>query len=176
MTDTASPPPAAASAPPQSAPTPAPDLDLDVADPLVELSRAFKAAMVAVRRLRGRETQRDAGGLSYAQYSLLFGLAECAELSSRELADAAYLSPATVTQMLDSLEAHGLVLRTRSARDKRVVLTGLTERGQQLVDERRAQWEPRWRATLGEFDRDELQAATAVLGRLASLFDEMAQE
>ena len=36
--------------------------------------RSFKAAMAAVRRLRGRESQRP-GELSYAQYSLLFGLA-----------------------------------------------------------------------------------------------------
>ena len=144
-------------------------------DPLEELSRAFKATMVAMRRLRGRET-RHGGELSYAQYSLLFGLSGSSELSSRELACAADLSPGTVTQMLESLEGHGLVRRTRSALDKRVVLTGLTERGQRLVDERRARFEPRWREALSEFDPEELAAAAAVLERLATMFTALAEE
>ena len=144
----------------------------------VELDRlnlSFKATMAAVRRLKGRETQRP-GELSFAQFSLLFGLAESSELSSRELACRAELSPATVTQMLDSLEAHGLVRRMRSATDKRVVLTSLTDRGQQLVDERRAIFEPRWREAMSRFDAGELRAASAVLDALAQLFTEFADE
>lgn len=144
-------------------------------DPLQALARSFKGTMAAVRRLKGRETHR-AGELSYAQYSLLFCLSEASEQSARELADSAALSPATVAQMLDSLEAHGLVQRTRSARDKRVVLTCLTERGQRLVDERRAQFEWRWREAMSEFDPDELRAAAAVLDGVASMFNEFAKE
>lgn len=142
---------------------------------LEHLSRSFKAALAAVRRLRGRETQRP-GELSYAQYHLLFGLAEQSELSSRELAERAELSAATVTQMLDSLESHGLVMRSRSASDKRVVLTSLTERGQRLVDERRAQYEPRWRAALSGFSDEELATAAAVLDALTELFNGYADE
>jgi DNA-binding MarR family transcriptional regulator len=142
---------------------------------LEHLTQSWLATMAAVRRLKGRETQRP-GELSQAQYHLLFGLAECSELSSRELACAAALSPATVTQMLDSLEAHGLVKRSRSERDKRVVLTSLTARGQQLVDERRAHYEPRWREALARFDDDELRAAGAVLDALTTLFTEFAAE
>jgi DNA-binding MarR family transcriptional regulator len=144
--------------------------------PEEELGRAFKRAMAAVRRLRGRETHRS-GELSNAQYSLLFGLAgQCGEMSSRDLADAADLSPATVTQMLDSMEASGLVVRTRSAKDKRVVLTDLTERGQQIVDEHRARVEPKWRASLAQFSEEELLTAAAVLSRLADYFENYHQE
>lgn len=140
------------------------------ADPQAELGRSFKAAMGAVRRLRGRESQR-LGRLSYAQYSLLFGLAAESELSARELAGIADLSPATVTQMLDHLESDGLVKRVRSQRDKRVVLVSLTGSGRQLVEERRARFEPRWQAALAEFSDQQLLDAAAVLGRLAELFD-----
>ena len=45
---------------------------------------SFKAAMAAVRKLRGRETHRP-GELSYAQYSLLFGLAQGGALPARDL-------------------------------------------------------------------------------------------
>lgn len=139
---------------------------------LERLGRSFKAATGAVRRLRGRETQHP-GELSYAQYSLLFGLAEQGELSARELAIAADLSPATVTPMLDALDASGLVTRVRSTEDRRVVLSALTERGRRLVAERRARFEARWREALSSFDDAQLADSAAVLDRLAALFDEL---
>ena len=142
---------------------------------LENLTQSWKTTMAVVRRLKGRETQRP-GELSFAQYHLLFGLAEQSQLSSRELACAADLSPATVTQMLDSLELHGLVKRSRSERDKRVVLISLTERGQQLVDARRAEYEPRWGAALARFDDGELRAAAAVLDALAAMFNALLEE
>ena len=142
----------------------------DPATPAGQLGIAFKRAMVAVRRLRGRETHRP-GQLSYAQYGLLFGLSGVCELSARELAEHADLTPATVTQMLESLEAGGLVTRTRSEQDRRVVLSALTERGAAVVAERRAQMEPRWQAALADFSDRELVAAARVLTRLADYFD-----
>lgn len=146
-----------------------PDRELDPHD---QLGFAFKAAMAAVRRLRGRETHRP-GALSNAQYGLLFSLSTAARMSARELAEAAALSPATVTQMLDGLEAHGLVTRLRSSEDKRVVLTALTDRGRQVVEEHRARVEPKWRAALAGFTPRELATAAAVLTRLAQHFEEL---
>lgn len=144
-------------------------------DPFERFGIAFKAAMAAVRRLRGRETHRP-GELSYAQYTLLFGLAQGGALPAGELAYAADLSPATVTQMLDGLERAGLVQRVRSDRDKRVVLTSLSERGRATVDRRREQIEPRWRGALADFTDDELLTAAAVLDRVREMFDEFAAE
>lgn len=143
--------------------------------PHAQLGVAFKRAMVAVRRLRGRETQRSEQ-ISYAQYGLLFGLAEMCERSARDLAEHAELTPATVAQMLVSLEAQGLVKRTRSAQDRRVVLNSLTHRGAQLVAERHAQMEPRWRAALDEFDDAELVIAARVVDRLADFFDALLKD
>ena len=143
--------------------------------PHAQLGVAFKRAMVAVRRLRGRETHRSAQ-LSYAQYGLLFSLAGMCERSARDLAEHADLAPATVAQMLESLEAQGLVKRTRSEQDRRVVLSSLTERGELLVAERHAQMEPRWRAALDEFDDTELMVAALVVNRLADYFDALLED
>lgn len=142
----------------------------DPSTPAGQLGLAFKRAMVAVRKLRGRETHRS-GQISYAQFGLLFGLAGTDELSARELAEQADLTPGTVTQMLDYLEAAGLVKRTRSKQDRRIVLSSLTERGADVVAARRAQMEPRWQAALAEFSDRELTAAARVLDRLADYFD-----
>jgi DNA-binding MarR family transcriptional regulator len=139
-----------------------------------ELGRAFKGAMAAVRRMRSRETHRP-GELSYAQYGLLFALSDGEPRSSRELALAADISPATAAEMLDGLAATGLVERIRSAEDKRIVLTSLTARGQALVAERRATYEPRWRAALSHFSDEELTSATRVLDALRGMFDELAE-
>ncbi len=139
------------------------------------LGHSFKAVMAAVRRLRGRESQGQ-GELSYAQYSLLFGLAAEPELSTSRLATLAELSPATVTQMLDHLEQAGFVTRIRSDRDKRVVLVALTEPGGRLIADRRARLQPRWDAALADFSDDELLTAAAVLDRLAALFISYADE
>jgi DNA-binding MarR family transcriptional regulator len=139
-----------------------------------ELGRAFKGAMAAVRRLRGRETHH-AGELSYAQYGLLFALSDGKAKSSRELALAADVSPATAAEMLDGLAAGGLVQRERSLQDKRIVLTSLTDRGQGLVGQRRAMYEPRWRAALSQFSPEELSSATRVLDALRGMFDELAE-
>jgi DNA-binding MarR family transcriptional regulator len=140
------------------------------------LGRSFKAALAAVRKLQGREAHRTTSGVSHAQYGLLFSLREHEQLSLGELAYAASLSPAAATEMLDSLLAAGLVRRQRSERDRRVVLISLTNRGHQLVEKRRAEYEPRWRAALEEFSEEELLTAATVLDRLRGLFDEMGSD
>jgi DNA-binding MarR family transcriptional regulator len=133
---------------------------------------AFKRAMVAVRRLRGRESQRI-GQLSYAQYGLLHGLSERRECSARDLAEHSNLSPATVTQMLEHLEAGGYVTRTRSEQDRRVVLSVLTERGAAIVGERQAEMEARWTHALEELTDEDLASAVKVLNRVADLFESL---
>jgi DNA-binding MarR family transcriptional regulator len=149
-----------------------PGAEPNALDPIEDLARAFKGMMAALRRMKGRETHRP-GELSYAQYHLLFGLADAPPRSARELAELADLAPATVTEMLDHLAEDGLVVRLRSDVDKRIVLTSLTARGRKVVDKRRDQMEPRWRAAMAEFSDGELHTATAVLDRLHNLFDEL---
>ncbi|HEY2652408.1 MAG TPA: MarR family transcriptional regulator [Solirubrobacteraceae bacterium] len=138
------------------------------------VGRAFKGALAAVRRMRGREAHRSEE-LSYAQFGLLFGLWDGEPKSSRELAFAADISPATAAEMLDALAAAGLVARTRSQEDKRIVLTSLTEHGHALIEERRARYEPRFRAALDQFSEDELLTAAGVLDALRQMFDELAE-
>jgi DNA-binding MarR family transcriptional regulator len=141
---------------------------------LAALGRSFKGALAALRRMRSRELHHP-DGISYAQYGLLFALAGGGQMSARELAFAADVSAPTATEMLDSLAAAGLVDRTRSEHDKRIVLTSLTARGQALIEQRRASYEPRWAAALGEFSEAELVAAAKVLDAVRGMFDELAE-
>lgn len=144
------------------------------AEALERLAHAFKGVSAALRRLRGRETHR-ADELSYAQYGLLFGLCDGEPKSSRELALAADVSPATAAEMLDGLAASGLVERIRSQEDKRIVLTWLTGRGREVIEQRRARYEPRWRASVERFSHEELVTTAEVLDALRQMFDELAE-
>jgi len=140
-----------------------------------DFALSFKAAMGAVRRLRGRESHRP-GELSYAQYGLLFALAQRGECSASELAGLADVAPATATQMLDHLAAGGFVERVRSVLDRRIVLVSLTARGSELVAARRARYEALWARELADFSLEELHTATAVLARAGAVFVEIAAE
>lgn len=50
-----------------------------------------------------------------------------------DLARRTYLHPATMVGLLDRLEAKGLVRRTRSEKDRRVVFIDLTDQGRETV-------------------------------------------
>jgi DNA-binding MarR family transcriptional regulator len=142
------------------------------AEQLADLGQAFRRVFVSLRRLRGRDTHLCAGELSHAQYELLIELHERGELPAGELAAAAQLTPATVTQMLDHLAVSGHVERDRLAGDRRVVLARLTDKGRSEIEAKRERHKLRWEAALADAEAGELQAATRVLTRLGSLFDE----
>jgi DNA-binding MarR family transcriptional regulator len=139
---------------------------------LVELTEAFRRVFADLRRLRGRDTHLPGMELSHAQCELLFELRERGELSVGELAAAAQLTPATVTQMLEHLAANGHVERTRMASDKRVVRSCLTPRGERELEVKRELWQARWEQALADVDADELRAATRVLTRLRAAFED----
>jgi DNA-binding MarR family transcriptional regulator len=142
---------------------------------LDRFSAAFRGAMGAVRRLRGRDTHRP-GELSYAQFGLLFGLFEAGELSASELAVCADVAPGTATQMLDSLTGQGLIIRRRSEHDRRCVLVSLTALGREVVAARKATYQRHWEQALAEFTPADLNAAAAVLDRMRVLFGDLALE
>lgn len=136
---------------------------------MLELVKAFKRVFRGFSSLRGRDTHLGAGQLSHAQLELLLELYERGELSAGQLACAAQLTPATVTQMLEHLAACGHVERTRSGEDRRVVVTRLTPQGRRKVKARRDAWRQRWQEALADVPEEDLRAATRVLQRLCAV-------
>ncbi|HTA36472.1 MAG TPA: MarR family winged helix-turn-helix transcriptional regulator [Solirubrobacteraceae bacterium] len=143
---------------------------------LADLGLAFRHVFRTLSRLRGRDTHLGGSELSHAQFELLIELDERGELSAGELAAAARLTPATVTQMLDHLAACGHVERARSEVDRRVVVTRLTEQGRGKIEAKRLAWESRWLQALDGTSERDLKAATRVLERLGEMFENMPVE
>jgi DNA-binding MarR family transcriptional regulator len=139
----------------------------------MELGQAFRRVFRTLNRLRGRDTHLGGQELSHAQFELLIELEEHGELSAGELAAAARLTPATVTQMLDHLAACGQVERTRSESDRRVVVSRLTPAGRRRIQARREEWKGRWEQALADIPSEDLRAATRVLERLGAMFEEL---
>ena len=143
---------------------------------LIELGLAFRHVFRTLSRLRGRDTHLQGSELSHAQFELLLELDERGELPAGELASAARLTPATVTQMLDHLAACGHVERVRSPTDRRVVVSRLTDQGREKIVAKRSAWQSRWKEALGDVSERDLRAATKVLQRLGAMFDDAAPE
>jgi DNA-binding MarR family transcriptional regulator len=139
---------------------------------LTELGLAFRRVFRSFNRLRGRDTHLGASELSHAQFELLIELFERGELPAGELAAAARLTPATVTQMLDHLAEQGHVERVRSETDRRVVVSRLTAQGRRKIQAKRAAWQSRWEHALTGVEIDELRAATRVLERLGAMVED----
>ena len=84
----------------------------------------------------GDETARQAG-LEPQQYLLLLairGLQTGQEVSIRTLADRLALRHHSTVELIDRMEAHGFVKRTRGREDRRQVLVSLQPRGEKLLE------------------------------------------
>ena len=137
---------------------------------LEELRLALQEMLGAHRRLRSRDS-RIAGAIGFAHYRLLSVLRREGATTASNLAQAADLAPATVTEMVDALLGAGLVERVRDTEDRRIVRVSLTPRGRRAYDAKRARFVKAWGNELSDLDPDALRGATVVLERLAQFFD-----
>ena len=71
-------------------------------------------------------------GLTYTQYIAMLVLWEYKEMTVKELGEHLFLDSGTITPLLKKMEAHGLVIRTRSISDERSVIISLSEEGAAL--------------------------------------------
>jgi len=98
-----------------------------VADIIDNIRRVFQVVNEYSKKAE-RET-----GLTGPQLWAIKVIAESAPIKVSDLARRLYLHPATVVGILDRLEKRGLVARTRSQEDRRVVDIDLTGQGRDLV-------------------------------------------
>ena len=93
----------------------------------IKLSRATDAFMT---RLTQRQTMED---LTVTQFGVLETVYHLGPMSQREIGDKLLKSGGNMTLVIDNLCKRGLVQRTRSAEDRRVMNISLTDAGQALI-------------------------------------------
>jgi DNA-binding MarR family transcriptional regulator len=124
----------------------------------------------AERRLRGRDQSRP-GELTFAQLRSLAALGREHEMTAGQLARSADLNPATVTAMLDHLEAANIVTRHRSTEDRRVCNVSLTSEGWELLERKLASWQALWEEHLAGISDRDLKTAARVFQQITKLYD-----
>ena len=146
----------------------------DAHDPhaLAHFASAWDELVLALRRLQARGGWRPQE-LSLSQYYLLLPLAGAHQLPLGRLAEAAGVAAPTVTRMIDSLEADGLVRRTRSLRDRRAIMLSLTDRGSERLRAKRRSLARRRKKLYERLDPAERAGAARLLGHLAELLGEI---
>ncbi len=79
----------------------------------------------------------DRLGLTYPQYLVMLVLWERDGLPVKEIGERLFLDSGTLTPLLKRMEVAGLVKRTRSTEDERVVIVALTPQGEALEEKAR---------------------------------------
>jgi len=104
-------------------------------DPLALDRQVCFALAVASRTVIGvYRPVLDELGLTHPQYLVMLALWERSPRTLRDISDALYLEPATVTPLLKRLEAAGYLTRERSTTDPRALDVELTAAGRDLRD------------------------------------------
>lgn len=136
---------------------------------LVSLRRIIRATDLYSRQL-GKAT-----GLTTPQLVVMRTIQTLSQTLSKpvasDIARNVSLSQATVTLILNRLESHGLVTRTRSERDKRRVNICLTAGGMALLKTAPQPLQESFIERLGELEKWEQHQITASLERLAKMME-----
>lgn len=108
------------------------DLDLDLRS-LSSVSNIFRAATAVRNHMEnGVLAQHD---LSWSAFTALFVLRVWGDTDARSLAAEAGVTAATLTGVMKTLEARGLLRRRGDSSDRRRVLVAITPKGRKVVNE-----------------------------------------
>src|SRR5438477_11866105 len=132
---------------------------------IVALRRITRAADIHSHLL-----QRDYG-VTGPQLSTLRVIHRLQPVSTGALARAAYIGYATLTGILDRLEEHGFVTRTRDSSDRRTVILKMTKEGERLLGTAPSLLQNRLREELGRMPQSEQSTLLNSLLRVASLME-----
>lgn len=130
---------------------------------LVSLRKILKAVDSSARAL-ARETS-----LTPSQLVVLGELASRSSAQPGELARAAGLTQATISILLDRLQARGLIQRTKGEKDRRTVLVQITPEGKAILSGAPDLLQESFGARFGALPDWEQAYINAALARLVSL-------
>jgi MarR family transcriptional regulator, 2-MHQ and catechol-resistance regulon repressor len=126
----------------------------------VKLLRAGKAVLARV------EPRLAAASLTPTQLGVLEAILHKGPLTQRELGRKVLTSAGNMTDVVDKLEGRGLVCRTRSPRDRRIVSVTLTPAGQALIEGLFPRHARDIAAAMGGLSGEELQVLGELLRKL----------
>ncbi|MDX6739587.1 MarR family winged helix-turn-helix transcriptional regulator [Actinocorallia sp. A-T 12471] len=149
-----------------------PDVSPDAIGVFGRITRINIAQRAILREVHERH------GLTLAAFDVLANLRRSGaphRKTAGELAESSLLTSGGITFRLDKMEADGLIRRTRSKEDRRVVYAELTELGLAKIDEVFAEHLATEQRMLGGLAEAEAALLTALLRKLGASVDASAQ-
>jgi DNA-binding MarR family transcriptional regulator len=128
---------------------------------------SLRLAEASVRRRLAADIERE--GLSQSGFAILVELVEaggCLEL--RDLRERIGTSKANATEVVSTLEARGLVQRTRMPHDRRAAIVALTDLGAEVVDRLAPEHRARIEGAFAVLDEQEKRSLEAICRKLAA--------
>jgi MarR family transcriptional regulator, 2-MHQ and catechol-resistance regulon repressor len=137
-------------------------------DPLAHRAlESLLRAEASVRRRLSADLERE--GLSASGFSVLVVLTTAGgELELRALRRRLRTSKANATEVVSTLEARGLVVRTRLVHDRRAAAVSLTARGREVVDRLFPEHTERVRLAFEVLDEAEKRSLAEICRKLAA--------
>jgi MarR family 2-MHQ and catechol resistance regulon transcriptional repressor len=126
----------------------------------VKLLRASKAVLARVEPLLASH------GLTATQLGVLEVILHLGPLSQRDLGRKVLTSAGNMTDVIDKLEARGLVWRARMPRDRRSVQVDLTDAGRSLIEDLFPRHAEDIARAMSGLDPDEMGQLDALLRKL----------
>lgn len=108
--------------------------------------------------------------ITYTQYIAMMVFWAEKKISVKELGKKLFLDSGTLTPVLKSMEAKGLVKRYRSAEDERVLMVEITEKGEELKEQ--AKDIPQKVAGCVKLDSEEAMQLYTLLYKVLSMLQE----
>ena len=105
------------------------------------------------------------------QLCCLLALNEAGSLYPSQLSKCMFVSPSTITGILDRLERKELVHRVRSSQDRRIIIIELTEKGRDLARYAPSPIHQEIIEGLAKLDSTEVKQILTALQRLADLME-----
>lgn len=132
---------------------------------LITLRQIIRATDLYSRQLNKKS------GLTAPQLLVLQAIRDLGDVSISKIAVAVSLSQATVTTIIDRLEARQLVCRKRSTVDKRVVHAALTDAGEAKLEAAPRPLQEEFSARFSQLEDWEQSMIVAALQRVATMMN-----
>ncbi|WP_218354920.1 MarR family winged helix-turn-helix transcriptional regulator [Alteromonas lipotrueiana] len=138
--------------------------------------RKEEELLVALRRviravdLRSKQLSKDVG-LTGPQLMVMQNIEANPGVMVRQIAESINLSPATITNILDRLEARGLAQRIRSTTDKRKVSVHLTDKGNVALENAPRPLQEHFIDRFNHLKEWEQSQMVATMQRIATMMD-----
>ena len=138
--------------------------------PNAELRALFKSMRRIARaiEIHSRRLDRELE-LTLPQHVVLVCVRDLGEVTGRAISHEADVSPATVVGILDKLETKGLIERYRSTKDRRIVHTRITRKGEEALGRAPAPLGARFERAFLALDQETRRRMLAAFEHVADL-------